>query len=195
RHAYLELVNFPPSGDLRVGRDAPPPSLRVRALKWVIADKTAPEGWRALRWDDLTPQLMGQDVSPTLPEPWRDWTVDQIDQALAGKIAPAWENKVGTMRSVIMPRLEELAEAPRMARTLRKLIVPDVVVVYYKGDTVRSEQTLKKEASQEYSGVLSDLKESVRFTVNGEDYYTPSKKITIVPPPSLVVLLADREEP
>jgi hypothetical protein len=82
-----------------------------------------------------------------------------------------------------------------MARKLRMLMVPDVVVVYYKGETVRSEQTLKKEASQEYSGVLSDLKESVRFTVNGEDYYTPYKQITIVPPPSLMELLADREEP
>jgi hypothetical protein len=194
RRAYLELVNFPPSGDLRVGRDAPPPSLRVRALKWVIADKTASEGWRSLRWDDLTRQLIGEDVANTLPEPWRNWTVDQIEQALGGKPDPAWADKATTMGGVF-PRLEELAEAPRMARVLRKLIVPDVVIVYYKGDTVRSEQTLKKEASQEYSGVLSDLKESVRFTVNGEDYYTPYKKITIVPPPSLVELQADREEP
>ena len=54
---------------------------------------------------------------------------------------------------------------------------------------------MKKEAGQEYSGVLSDLKESVRFTVNGEDYYTPYKKITLVPPPSLMELTADREEP
>src|SRR5438132_8213754 len=87
--------------------------------------------------------------------------------------------------------LDALVEQPAMARRLRKLVVPDLVTVYYKGDTMRSEQTLKKEAANEYAGVLSDLKESVRFTVNGEDYYTPYKKITVVPPPSLVALLAD----
>ena len=52
RRAHLELINFP-GEELRVGRDAPPPTLRARALSWVIADsnrKRAPEGWRALMW-------------------------------------------------------------------------------------------------------------------------------------------------
>src|SRR5205807_7509039 len=95
----------------------------------------------------------------------------------------------------VFDKLEEQAASPHMARRMRKLIVPEVVVVKYKGATIRSEQSLKKEAGQEYSGILSDLKESVRFTVNGEDYWTPYKKITIVPPPSLMELTADREEP
>jgi hypothetical protein len=55
RRAMLQLVDFPASGEMRVGRDAPSPRLRVRALKWVIADRSADEGWRALRWSDLTP--------------------------------------------------------------------------------------------------------------------------------------------
>ncbi len=43
--------------------------------------------------------------------------------------------------------------------------------------------------------MLSDLKESVRFTANGEDYYTPYKKITLVPAPSLIELTCDEERP
>ncbi len=66
RHAYVEVLDFPDSGDLRVGRDAPSPRLRVRAVKWLIADPKAPEGWRAMTWDDLTPALAGGPV-PDLP--------------------------------------------------------------------------------------------------------------------------------
>src|SRR5262245_12343445 len=49
RRAYLEIVDFPESGELRIGRDAPSPRIRVRALKWVIADRSANDGWRPLR--------------------------------------------------------------------------------------------------------------------------------------------------
>src|SRR5205823_5470556 len=66
RQAYLELLDFPESGDLRVGRDAPSPRLRVRAVKWLVADPQAPEGWRAATWDDLTPDVAGGPV-PNLP--------------------------------------------------------------------------------------------------------------------------------
>jgi len=197
RRAYLELVNFPASGDLRVGRDAPPPALRVRALKWVIADKTAPEGWRALEWDDLSssPTLAQVGFTGTLPDDWQHLSLDELEQRInSSDLDPAHVVAAASIRNTFVT-LAVIAEAPRMARRLRKLVVPDVVVVYYRGATLRSEQSLKKEAGQEYSGVLSDLKESVRFTVNGEDYFTPYRQITIVPPPSLVELSADREEP
>ncbi|HEY1380025.1 MAG TPA: hypothetical protein VGF55_24695 [Gemmataceae bacterium] len=67
RRAYVELLDFPASGDLRIGRDAPSPRLRVKAVKWLIADPRAPEGWRAALWDDLTPELAGGPV-PKLPK-------------------------------------------------------------------------------------------------------------------------------
>ena len=38
RQAYLEVLDWPKSGEIRIGKDAPPPSLHVRALKWVVAD-------------------------------------------------------------------------------------------------------------------------------------------------------------
>src|SRR5713101_6997505 len=50
RRAQLELLDFPDL-EMEIGRDAPPPTLHVRALKWVVADSNrhrAPEGWRAL---------------------------------------------------------------------------------------------------------------------------------------------------
>lgn len=53
RRAYLEVVNFPASRELRIGRDVPSPRLRVAAYKWVIADNQAPAGWRPLTWADL----------------------------------------------------------------------------------------------------------------------------------------------
>src|SRR5262249_32746938 len=85
RRAQLELLDFP-GDEIRVGRDASPPTLRVRALKWVIADtnrERAPEGWRALTWTDLTPELLGAAVPEAdLPEAWRGWTVDQIEMQL-----------------------------------------------------------------------------------------------------------------
>jgi hypothetical protein len=196
RQAQLELVDFPESGDLRVGRDAPPPALRVRALKWVFADRTAPEGWRAMRWSDITPDLGGEEYAPDLaPAEWQNWTVDQIEIHLdKPETLDAYANIMPALRGVLA-HLEAQSESPRSARRFRRLEIPDVVTVYYKGETTRNEQTLKKQADNEYSGVLSDLRESVRFTANAKDYYTPYQKITLVPPPSLIELLHDEERP
>src|SRR5262249_39849424 len=46
-----------------------------------------------------------------------------------------------------------------------------------------------------YSIGLGELKESVRFTVRGGDYYTPYQQITLVPPPSLAALAMNKWEP
>jgi hypothetical protein len=196
RRAHLELVNFPESGDLRVGRDAPPPSLRVRALKWVVADLGAPEGWRAMTWPDLSPELLGGDMPKQVPDALKNKTMDDIELALdkPETLGSLDANTRQTLRD-LFAQLHERAASPRLARKFRELVIPREVLVYYKGETVKSEQTLKKQADNEYSGLLSDLKESVQFTANGEDYYTPYQKITIVPPPSLVYLAVGEEQP
>ncbi len=197
RRAHLELVNFPESGEIKVGRDAPPPPLRVRAIRWVIADVQALEGWRPLRWQDLSADLLGQDMpAVALPAGWRDWSMDQVEtqlDKLDAKDAHTAEFVLG-LRS-LLERLEERATSPRLQRRLRLLTIPDQVVVSYKGETLRSEQMLQQREDHEYSGVPSDLRESVRFTVRGEDYYTPYKKITVVPAPNLVELTRDEEQP
>src|SRR5207253_4073858 len=42
---------------------------------------------------------------------------------------------------------------------------------------------------------LNKLKESARIRMQGEDYYTPAKLITLVAPPSVRRLSVDKEEP
>jgi hypothetical protein len=195
RQAHLEIVDFPETGELRIGRDAPPPTLRVRATHWLVADHKAFEGWRPLLWHDLKPSLLGNDVAiPTMPPAWQAWTVDRIETTLDKQETELPANVHLGIRTVIA-RLQELAEKPQMARRLRNLKVPPEITVYYRGDTVRSEQTFQRHNEQEYTGVLSDLKESVRFTARGRDYSTPYQSITIVPPPSLSKLTRDEEQP
>lgn len=197
RRVHLELVNFPLSGELRIGRNAPPPTLRVRALRWVVSDPDAPEGWRALAFADLTPDLLGGDyLPPAIPAGWRRWSVDDIELQLDKPEARALldADTVIALRG-LMERLELRAQSPRMARRLRQLEVPESVEALYQGESMQSEQRLQKQTDNEYAGVVADLRESVRFTVRGEDYFTPPKRITLVPPPGIVELSRDEYRP
>jgi hypothetical protein len=199
RKAHLELIDFP--GDsIRVGRDAQPPTLRVRALKWVIADSNrtrAPEGWRALRWQDINEALLGEPVPNfELPDDWRELTVDQIELRMekpggAKELSDATASGLGSF----FEKLAARTASPSMSRRLRKLIVPAGVEVLYKGKTSRSEQTLPPGVNHEFSGAVANLRESLQFTVRGEDYYTPAKRIIVVPPPVLMELAIDEAQP
>jgi hypothetical protein len=88
RRAHLELVGFPESGELTVGRDAPPPRVAARAYRWVIADRNTPDGWRPLMWGDVTDKFVGRPV-PELPAlalaavPEGARTVDSVERLLA----------------------------------------------------------------------------------------------------------------
>lgn len=196
RRVHLELLNFPASGELRVGRNASPPPLRVRALKWVVADAGAPEGWRALLWSDLPAFLPSSEMPAGAPDAWREWRVDQVELELdKPDTANLLSNDTMTALRSVLARLETLAASPRLARKLRQLEVPAAVDVFYRGETVRSEQKLQSQGDHEYSGVLSDLRESVRFTVRGEDYATPYQRITVVPPPGVSELTRDEYQP
>lgn len=200
RRAQLELLDFPDS-EMKIGRDAPPPTLHVRALKWVVADNNrhlAPEGWRALAWTDLAkhPDLVGGLPVPPIEAPfeppnWRG-TVDEVDFFLhceAGK-TPGCRQYLD-----VLDRLEEQGATPGMSRRLRKLVIPRQVTVYAKGASTKNEQMLVKQGENEFSGALADLKESIRFTIQGEDYYTPSRRIIVVPPPTIVRLVRDEDQP
>lgn len=219
RRAMLQLVDFPASGEMRVGRDAPSPRLRVRALKWVIADRSADEGWRALRWSDLTPDLLMGRHPPTLPvnllvppaeatavPPPQDpaWTIDRIEWLLeqeetrrrlfdGGITADDYEALRG-----VFDALEQRATEAAMSRRLRKLVVPAEVRIHYWGAKSSDEAPMARQQTghHEFAVVLSDLKESVRFYVEGEDYSTyPYRRITLVPPPMLTRLEKDEFVP
>jgi hypothetical protein len=200
RRAQLELLDFPDE-EMKIGRDAPPPTLHVRALKWVVADSNrhrAPEGWRALRWDDLMkkPDLVGGLTIPPIEAPfeppnWRG-TVDEVDFFFKGDA----RNIPGSKAYLeVLERLEGQATTSGMSRRLRKLVIPQQVTVYAKGASSKNEQMLVKQGENEFTGALSDLKESIRFTVRGEDYYTPSRRIIVVPPPTIVRLVRDEDQP
>ncbi|MFL5342228.1 MAG: hypothetical protein ACJ8F7_18940 [Gemmataceae bacterium] len=216
RRAYLELVDFPETGELRIGRDSPSPRLKVRALKWVYADRAAPDGWRALTWADLSPQLLGGKPVPTLPttllaapgaieilaeDPY--WTLDRVEAQVGSPevqkrlLASGMpEQNYAALRDV-MEDLDRAAADSRNSRRLRKLDIPSDVVVHYWGKKTRNEMPLtRQQENNEYAGVLTDLKESVKFYVTGADYFTyPDRLITLVPPPMLTQLLRDEYVP
>jgi hypothetical protein len=98
RRAHLEYARFQGKhqspNEMRVPRDEARPDLLVRAVEWVIADPTAPDGWRALRWQDLADR--GLIDGPTLarvniPEDWPSWVIDldDLDAAVPGGMVPA----------------------------------------------------------------------------------------------------------
>jgi hypothetical protein len=53
RRAHLEFVDFPTTGELRIGKDAPAPTIKVRAYQWVIKEPGTRMGWRPLSAGDL----------------------------------------------------------------------------------------------------------------------------------------------
>lgn len=227
RKAYLELLEFPASGELRVGRDAPAPRVRLRARRWMLADASAADGWRPMTWRDLTPQLLGADVvteSPAdllfgarsvaacvgvgtspgaslqvltsllrlSPEPGWEPTLDRIEAELSKEATRAYllehhPNRYEEAASVF-DRLSLRAAEPAMRGVFRRLEVPDRVELRYWGKQTSSTTDLERTSDWEYVGALSDLKESVEFWARAADYYTPTKKVTVVPPPSLLYI-------
>ena len=156
RAAYLEVIQ-PSAVELRLGKDAGAPRVRVRAAEWVIADRSARAGWRPLRWDDVTPEFVGvavpaavsttaeDDLGPadvaraaaagavTLPF---DRPVQVKANALAGLSVDEVASLYGTDAEPLAPVFAALAAKaaePGIGRTLRKLDAPDSVTLHYTG--------------------------------------------------------------
>ena len=137
-----------------------------------------------------------------LPKGWgtprdadRGWTVDELelrlDQTSSHEDIDADTKKL--LRDKIAD-LEVRAADPAMRRTLRKLIVPPTISVTYSGDTTRGTMNLSRAGDNEYSGPFPSLKESVRYWARGEDYTTPTRTITVVPPPTIVELTSEEHQ-
>jgi hypothetical protein len=79
------VLDFPGSGEKRVPQGTAEVSVRVRALKWVLADRSVAGGWRAVAWTDLPREDLLGTAPPELPAKWLerrplgDWTVDLVD--------------------------------------------------------------------------------------------------------------------
>jgi len=206
RRAYLEIARFQAKhnspNEMRVPRDETRPELQVRAVEYVIADATAPEGWRALRWADLDkfidPALLARvnvpedwpswivdmdDLSPSVPNGlvpmalhdktsgevrqaiaadaplvknlqqagamdavdelvnWKRWTVDKIAlQEKRSEVRVRLREHAGAHAALeeVLEKLGEVAAAPSMSRTLRKLIVPEEIIARSRSATTNS---------------------------------------------------------
>ncbi|HZT82674.1 MAG TPA: hypothetical protein VFA26_20765, partial [Gemmataceae bacterium] len=129
-------------------------------------------------------------------DPAVGWTLDEIETRL-NREETHETIEVDTKDKLrdTLAKLEERARDPAMRRSLRMLIVPSLVSVRYRGAHGGGELSLQRQGDNEYSGQFPDLKETVWFTARGEDYETPRYRITVVPPPALVEMVADEERP
>jgi hypothetical protein len=235
RQAHLEYLDAPPGGEYRIGKSDRGPTIRVRALKYVIAGapskkavetyrawldsrgvhgdeqdglvhefrKKPAEGWRALSWFDLTPDLLGASV-PDIALP-ADWKVRDMQAGLTLDEIELNLDKSETHKTLdpdaqqgmrdVLEQLDGRASDPAMSRVLRKLIIPDEVILSYRGNTTSSQTTMQKLADNEYTGQFGDLKETVTYYVQGLDYYTASRKVVVVDPPILEDLTRLEERP
>jgi hypothetical protein len=184
RRAHLELSDFPESGELRIGKDAPPPVFKVKAYQWVVTDANTRYGWRPMIWKDM-PQVYRQSATsstdifsgPSYPP---ETLLDELEAR-------------GEAEHFI-DRLNQLAADPA-PKVVRKLNIPETVTLRYAGRSVRGTVQLNRQANNEFVGEIAGLKESVQFYVKGEDFATDTKKITLVPPPMLLKLSRDELVP
>jgi hypothetical protein len=167
-----------------------------------------PEGWRALTWFDLPDILPGAYPNDILPADWeaRDRrcgpTLDEIELRLdrAETHQNLSANAQSTLREVLA-QLDTRAKDAAMSRTFRKLKLPDAVYLLTRGATTSGRATLERVADNEYSGQFGELKEagdlpwSFTFTVQGEDYFTAARSLTVVAPPALLKLESQESRP
>ncbi|MFL5330391.1 MAG: hypothetical protein ACJ8C4_15930 [Gemmataceae bacterium] len=186
RRAMLELLDFPESGELKVGRDSAAPRLRIRARRWVWADASVPEGWRQMTWADLSPEFLGSAI-PALPSEFmgKDTSLDRLEMALDDPTTRQRLGATGESLVDLFAKLTTKAQQPGTHPTFRRLEVPDRVEVKYWGAQTSNRMELARGPGWEYTGAMSDLKESVKFWVRGVDYYTATRLVTLVPPPAL----------
>lgn len=194
RKAHLELVGFPDQ-ELRIGKDAAAPKVKARAFRWVVADRSRPHGWRPLLVSDLgerfpalgsyTSAMLAGGEGKRLPAEARDWDVDRVE-AEGADCAGVPE---------LLAKLAAVAADSRMTRTVRRLDVPDAVTLSYGGTKTRGRINLNREAGNAFTGEVSGLKESIRFTVKGADFTTTARAITLVPPPMFTKLTRMEYQP
>ena len=185
---------------------------------WAIADSSE-EGWRPLAWKDLTSDYLNGLTVPKLPadlpaplDPALGHSIDEVAKEM-DKEANQKDEDLSDVRNVLahLERLHDMRKTldkidqrladGTMRRSLRRLIVPVTVSVTVSGPTANKSMTLTKMPNNEFTGSFDDLKEKsqgqwkFRYYAHGEDYYTPTRTITVVPPPNLSKLEREEERP
>jgi hypothetical protein len=185
-------------------------------------DKNIPNGVLPSRWQGQTSGAIRQEL--TKPEvqarlgragahqavdnllDWTTWTVDKI----------AIQHKNGTVRralraenpqaekalDAVLAKVSELGTSASWERQIRQLAIPTgdedfpIELTYWGKNTRRNDPPdTNRTKDNNFYFSLSDLKESVRFTVRTADFATPMQTITLVPPPTIASLVMDKEEP
>jgi hypothetical protein len=131
---------------------------------------------------------------------WRNWTFDKLQlQASKGEIRRLLRQQLPEAQKAleeVLARVDALAQETSMGRRLRKLAIPEDVEFSYWGKEYRSRRAPDRlPQDNNYFFGLAELKESVQFTVLAGNFATPVKSIKLVPPPTVISLSADKEEP
>jgi hypothetical protein len=236
RRAYLEVLNFPESGELRIGRDAPPTRLIVRAVKWVKEDSTKPDGVVPLNWGDIKTILRPNEVAE-IPEKlilegsisrsalplaggslaglngidlpaeasWKfiepsQWPVDMVEELLQPdhEVSRYLQTRDPARLTALRETLDKLEKKSRigtMQRRLRKLELPTEVALSARGDKTRTDLNLRADSAREFSTILSDLKESIRFKLRTANFVTRERAVTLIPAPTIEHLTRIERQP
>lgn len=145
--------------------------------------------------------------SPAEPERWAVDRVEQIflnNEKITASLDEASTPKVAELRQTI-EKLTAVVAEPSMARRVRQLKIPTDVKITGWGLTTSLEKGMGSEPNNVFVvGLKSgpkvkdnpkDITESMRFYTIGENFTTPTKNITLVPPPKLQELYRDEYQP
>ncbi len=195
--ALAQAQQLAAAGALDKGGVRPP-------LRWMVADATAVRGWRPLLWSDLTSDKLG-GLNP--PAAFNGKTVDAVETAVAAnrdeesaKDAEVVLSVLGHLADMggVLDQVDARAALPAMSRTLRRLDVPKKVFLEGSGANSTMHKELTLTAENEYTATFDageELPESINFHVRADDYWTPYRSITLVPPPTLVGLDVQENRP
>ena len=135
-----------------------------------------------MRWADVTPDILGtpvpqlalagvpSDVKVTVDgvTDMNEWTVDKVEAICRDPSADArqvFQAMIGPDKYIdILKALDNLdvkADSPAMARTMRRLTVPEAVTLSYVGATAEGNSTLTPERNNEFTTKIEGLKETV----------------------------------
>jgi hypothetical protein len=130
---------------------------------------------------------------------WQTWTFDKLLlQASKDEVKERLKKDCpGALEKIaqLEKRLEDIAADPAMGRRLRHLKTPQDVQITFRGATTQSRAPVDTASDRKFTFGLADLKESASFFVRGGDFFTRPLRIKLVPPPSVIELNLDKEEP
>ncbi len=147
RKVYLEVLDFPKdSNEIRVGKDAAAPKLRVQAYRWVMVDSASPDGNRAMTWADLKKILPDQEL-PDLP------IQDIQSLKMRYQTAPLIFGSIANWDRVTLPN-----NIPENLDQLSEWRV-DLIEDWLQGDSEFSQYLAKKDAQRfaKYQEVFVEL--------------------------------------